>query len=100
GNIRYQFTETTAHQKGKLDYVEVMTGSPENPSWTAIDNNKTYNVAINNYNATGNDGWTPLFTSQQKASGRVDLVYVDGKLTGFKVKNIEEVNGKYKVHYQ
>ncbi|OAN11075.1 bifunctional metallophosphatase/5'-nucleotidase [Photobacterium jeanii] len=100
GNIRYQFTETAAHQKGKLDYVEVMTGTPENPSWTAIDNNKTYNVAINNYNATGNDGWTPLFTSQQKASGRVDLVYVDGKLTGFKVKNIEEVNGKYKVHYQ
>ncbi|ELR63493.1 5'-nucleotidase [Photobacterium marinum] len=100
GHIRYQYTETTTHQKGKLDYVEVMTGTKADPSWTPIVDSKIYNVAINNYNATGNDGWTPLFKAQQKDSGRVDLAYVDGKLTGFKVKNIEEVSGKYKVHYE
>ncbi|WP_299018508.1 bifunctional metallophosphatase/5'-nucleotidase [uncultured Photobacterium sp.] len=100
GHIRYQYTETVAKQKGKLDFVEVMTGSTENPKWTALEDNKTYNVAINNYNATGNDGWTPLFKAQQKNSGRVDLAFVDDKLTGFKVNNIEEIGGKYKVHYE
>ncbi|PSU34794.1 bifunctional metallophosphatase/5'-nucleotidase [Photobacterium lutimaris] len=100
GHIRYQYTETTPYQSGKLDYVEVMTGNADAPVWTPIEDNKTYNVAINNYNATGNDGWTPLFTAQQKSSDRVDLAYVDGKLTGFKVKNIEEVGGRFKVRYE
>ncbi|MEZ8092472.1 bifunctional UDP-sugar hydrolase/5'-nucleotidase [Photobacterium swingsii] len=100
GHIRYQFTETKANQSGKLDFVEVMTGTASNPTWTPLQDNKTYNIAVNNYNATGNDGWTPLFKAQQKNSGRVDLAYVDGKLTGFKVKNIDEVNGKYKVRYE
>ncbi|PSW13164.1 bifunctional metallophosphatase/5'-nucleotidase [Photobacterium rosenbergii] len=100
GHIRYQYTETTPYQSGKLDYVEVMTGTAEAPVWTPIEDNKTYNVAINNYNATGNDGWTPLFTAQQKSSGRVDLAYVDGKLTGFKVKNIVEADGRFKVNYE
>ena len=100
GHIRYQYTETVANKSGKLDYVEVMTGTTENPNWAPLEDDKTYNVAINNYNATGNDGWTPLFKAQQHSSGRVDLAYVDGKLTGFKVKNIEEVGGKYKVRYE
>ncbi|PSW09979.1 bifunctional metallophosphatase/5'-nucleotidase [Photobacterium sanctipauli] len=100
GHIRYQYTETTPYQTGKLDFVEVMTGTAENPTWTALEDNKTYNVAVNNYNATGNDGWTPLFTAQQKSSDRVDLAYVDGKLTAFNVKNIKEVNGKFKVQYE
>ncbi|MGF1732229.1 bifunctional metallophosphatase/5'-nucleotidase [Photobacterium kasasachensis] len=100
GHIRYQYSETIANQAGKLDYVEVMTGPAENPTWTALDDNKTYNVAINNYNATGNDGWTPLFKAQKNSSGRIDLAYVDGKLTGFTVENIEEADGKYKVRYE
>jgi len=100
GHIRYQFTETAANQSGKLDYVEVMTGTTANPVWTPLEDNKTYHVAINNYNATGNDGWTPLFKAQKNNSGRVDLAYVDGKLTGFNVKNIGEVGGKYKVRYE
>ncbi|MGR5141028.1 bifunctional metallophosphatase/5'-nucleotidase [Photobacterium sp. DNB23_23_1] len=100
GHIRYQYTETTPYQNGKLDYVEVMTGTADAPTWTPIEDNKTYNVAVNNYNATGNDGWTPLFTAQQKSSDRVDLAYVDGKLTGFKVKNIVESEGRFKVNYE
>ncbi|MGF1704038.1 5'-nucleotidase C-terminal domain-containing protein [Photobacterium makurazakiensis] len=100
GYIRFQYTETTPNQAGKLDYVEVMTGTAENPIWTPLQDNKTYNVAVNNYNATGNDGWTPLFTAQQKSTGRVDLAYVDGQLTAFNVKNIEEQNGRFLVNYE
>ncbi|HIF9314042.1 TPA: bifunctional metallophosphatase/5'-nucleotidase [Photobacterium damselae] len=99
GHIRYTFTETSAHKAGKLNSVEVMTGTEKHPVWTPLDDNKTYNVAINNYNATGNDGWTPLYTSQKDHSGRVDLVYVNGKLTGYKVKNIAKNGDKYKVNY-
>lgn len=99
GHLRYQFTETVPHKAGRVDYVEVMTGTEDQPIWQAINPDQTYNVAINNYNASGNDGWTPLFTAQQHQSGRVDLAYVDGKLTGFKVQRIEAVNGKYNVHY-
>ncbi|SMY36370.1 NAD 5'-nucleotidase precursor [Photobacterium malacitanum] len=100
GHIRYNFTETVAHKAGKLSNVEVMTGTEQHPVWTPIQDNKTYNVAINNYNATGNDGWTPLYQAQKNHSGRVDLAYVDGKLTGFKVNNIEKVGDKYQVNYQ
>nr|WP_305462438.1 5'-nucleotidase C-terminal domain-containing protein [Photobacterium leiognathi] len=77
-----------------------MTGTERHPVWTPIQDNKTYNVAINNYNATGNDNWTPLYRAQKDHSGRVDVVYVDGKLTGFEVKNIDKVGDKYKVNYQ
>lgn len=55
---------------------------------------------MNNDNAPGNAGWTLLFKVQQKNSDRIDLTYVDGKLTDFKVKSIEEMNGKYKVRYE
>ncbi|PSU25652.1 bifunctional metallophosphatase/5'-nucleotidase [Photobacterium phosphoreum] len=100
GHIRYNFTETVAHKAGKLSNVEVMTGTEQHPVWTPLQDNKTYNVAINNYNATGNDGWTPLYQAQKNQSGRVDLAYIDGKLTGFKVNNIEKVGDKYQVIYQ
>lgn len=100
GHIRYSFTETKAQEAGKLDAVEIMTGTEANPVWTKIENSKVYNIALNNYNATGNDGWTPLYEAQKNSSGRVDLAYVDGKLTGFDVKNIAKVGNKYKVNYQ
>jgi 5'-nucleotidase len=100
GHIRYSYTETVANTAGKVDFVEVMTGTENAPVWTAIEDSKTYNVALNNYNATGNDGWTPLYEAQKNSSERVDLAFVDGKLTGFKVKNIAKVGKKYQVNYQ
>lgn len=99
GHLRYSFTETKQHEAGQLNSVEVMTGTEEEPIWTPLEDNQIYNVVINNYNATGNDGWTPLFKTQEDHSDRVDLIYVDGKLTGFKVKNIVEIDGKYQVNY-
>ncbi|WIH24886.1 bifunctional metallophosphatase/5'-nucleotidase [Photobacterium damselae] len=100
GHIRYTYTETTPHKTGKLTSVEVMTGTEKHPVWTPIEDNKTYNVALNNYNATGNDGWTPLYLAQKDHSDRIDLAYVNNKLVGFKVKNIEKKGDKYKVVYQ
>ena len=100
GHLRYQFTETKAHQQGQIDHIEVMSGTEQAPIWTPLNNNQTYYVAINNYNATGNDGWTALYKAQQSHSGRIDLAYLNGKLTGFKVKNITEKDGQYKVNYQ
>lgn len=100
GNLRYVFDETVAHQKGQLSQIEVNTGSLEQPVWTPLQDDQTYNVAMNSYNATGNDGWTPLFDAQKTETGRVDLAYVNGKLTAFPVSHIEEVDGRYQVRYQ
>ncbi|MGC9423273.1 bifunctional metallophosphatase/5'-nucleotidase [Vibrio sp.] len=100
GNLRYVFDETVAHQKGQLSQIEVNTGSLEQPVWTPLQDDQTYNVAMNSYNATGNDGWTPLFEAQKTQTSRVDLAYVDGVLTAFPVSRIEEVEGRYQVRYQ
>ena len=99
-HIRYQFTETVPNKAGKLNFVEVNTGSIDNPTWVPLNDNQTYNVAMNNYNATGNDGWTPLYEAQKDNSDRIDLAYVDGELKSFQVKNIDKVNGKYRVNYE
>lgn len=100
GHLRFQYTETVAHQKGRLDTIEVLNDTGLTPTWQPLEDDRVYNIAINNYNASGNDGWTPLFHAQKTESRRIDLVYVNGTLTGFKVKNIEEVDGHYKVNYE
>ncbi|EKO3675726.1 bifunctional metallophosphatase/5'-nucleotidase [Vibrio metschnikovii] len=100
GNLRYVFDETVQHQAGTLSLIEVNTGTLNEPIWSPLEDNKIYNVAMNSYNATGNDGWTPLFEAQKDQSGRVDFAYVDGNLTAFPVSHIEEVGGRYQVHYQ
>ncbi|CAH0533987.1 NAD 5'-nucleotidase [Vibrio stylophorae] len=99
GHLRYQFTETEPGKAGKLDFVEVMTGDASNPTWTPIKDDQTYVVAINNYNATGNDGWRALFDAQKDGTKRVDIAYVDGKLAAFAVKNVQEKEGKFVVNY-
>lgn len=100
GNLRYVFDETVQHQAGTLSLIEVNTGTLNEPIWSPLEDNKIYNVAMNSYNATGNDGWTPLFEAQKEQSGRVDFAYVDGNLTAFPVSHIEEVAGRYQVRYQ
>ncbi|PSU62103.1 bifunctional metallophosphatase/5'-nucleotidase [Photobacterium phosphoreum] len=100
GHLRYTFVETAVHKAGHLTDVDVMTGTEKHPVWTPLQDNKIYNVVINNYNATGNDGWTPIFNAQKEHSNRIDLIDVDGKLVGYKVKNIKQVDDKYQVIYQ
>ena len=100
GNLRYTFTEDNAGIDGTLTAIEINKGSLDSPSWEPLQDNTVYNVAMNNYNATGNDGWTPLYEAQKTNSDRIDLAYVDGQLTAFAVDYIEENNGKYKVIYE
>ncbi|PSV46918.1 bifunctional metallophosphatase/5'-nucleotidase [Photobacterium indicum] len=104
GNLNYTFTETVAGTSGTLDSIEVNTGTLEIPVWTDLEDDTTYNVAINSYNATGSDGWTQLFTAQDGNSDRVDLAYVDGNLTAFPVERLYSVvvedQTKYKVEYE
>ncbi|EAS41425.1 5'-nucleotidase, partial [Photobacterium profundum] len=101
GNLRYTFTETVAGTSGKLDSVEVNTGTLEVPAWTPLVDNTTYNVSMNSYNASGNDGWTALYDAQTSDSGRVDLAFVDGKLTAFPVSHLEkDGNDKTIVKYE
>lgn len=100
GNLRYVFNETVAQQAGELSLIELNKGTLDNPDWIALEDDKLYNVAMNSYNATGNDGWTPLYDAQKKNTNRIDLAYVEGKLTAFPVSHIEQVEGRYQVHYQ
>lgn len=89
GNLRYTFDETISGVEGKLSSIEINTGTPSSPKWTAVQDKETYNVAMDAYHATGNDGWGIVFDSQTEKSGRVDLAYVDGNLTAFPVTKLE-----------
>ncbi|MGF1794236.1 bifunctional metallophosphatase/5'-nucleotidase [Photobacterium profundum] len=101
GNLRYTFTETVANTSGTLNSVEVNTGTLEAPNWALLEDSTTYNVSMNSYNASGNDGWTALYDAQTSDSGRVDLAFVDGKLTAFPVSHLEkDGNDKTIVKYE
>ncbi|MCH8493517.1 MAG: bifunctional metallophosphatase/5'-nucleotidase [Idiomarina sp.] len=89
GNLRYRFMETELHVAGEVQRVEVNRGSLLNPQWQALEPDAVYNVAMNSYNASGNDGWNTLYEAQKERSGRVDLAYVHGELTAFHVARIE-----------
>lgn len=100
GNLRYTFTETVANTSGTLESVEVNTGTLEAPVWAPLVDSTAYNVSMNSYNASGNDGWTALYDAQTATSGRVDLAFVDGTLTAFPVSHLEkDENQKTKVVY-
>lgn len=101
GNLRYTFTETVAGISGTLDSIDINIGTLEAPNWASLENDTTYNVSMNSYNASGNDGWTALYDAQTSDSGRVDLAFVDGKLTAFPVSHLEkDVNDKTIVKYE
>jgi len=89
GNLRYTYNETVAHSDGELASVEINLGTPTSPKWSALKDEVSYNVAMDAYHASGNDGWGVVFDAQTEKSGRVDLAYVDGKLTAFPVAKVE-----------
>ncbi|MGX5913108.1 bifunctional metallophosphatase/5'-nucleotidase [Aliidiomarina sp. Khilg15.8] len=101
GNLRYTFTETVAGDQGELTVIEINRGSLQEPKWEALEDNVLYNVAMNSYNATGNDGWNAVFEAQSEQSDRVDLAYVNDDLTAFAVKHIStNREGSLRVHYE
>lgn len=89
GNLRYRFVETELNVAGDVQRVEVNRGSILRPEWHELEEDAVYNVAMNSYNATGNDGWNTMYEAQKEGSGRVDLAYVHGELTAFHVERIE-----------
>ncbi|RUO36825.1 bifunctional metallophosphatase/5'-nucleotidase [Aliidiomarina shirensis] len=101
GNMRYRFDETQPGVTGEIVSVEINRGSLLEPEWHAVKADATYNVAMNSYNATGNDGWDVLYEAQKESSDRVDLAYVDGELTAFAVDRIERTSdGRLQVIYE
>ncbi|TRW48419.1 bifunctional metallophosphatase/5'-nucleotidase [Aliidiomarina halalkaliphila] len=100
GNLRFEFTELEPGVRGAITLVEVNRGSIESPEWEPLDRDATYHVVMNAYNATGNDGWRVLYTSQRTQSERIDLAYVDGELRMFPVDRIDESGGRLQVIYE
>ncbi|RUO26704.1 bifunctional metallophosphatase/5'-nucleotidase [Aliidiomarina minuta] len=99
GNLRYHFQETEAGQDGRLLSVDINQGTLEQPRWRRLQDNVLYNVAMNSYNATGNDGWDAVYEAQKENTNRVDLAYVDGNLQAFEVSHISKSGDRLEVHY-
>lgn len=101
GNLRYTFTETVAGEAGEISRIDINRGSVQKPKWEALEDNVLYNVAMNSYNATGNDGWDAVFEAQQEQTDRVDLAYVNGDLAAFAVERLSiSDDGSLRVHYE
>lgn len=99
GNFRYHFKETQAGEDGELVSIEINQGTLDNPRWRALQDNELYNVAMNSYNATGNDGWDAVYQAQKERTDRVDLAYVNGRLRAFEVDHISKEGDRLRVHY-
>ncbi|WP_107852952.1 bifunctional metallophosphatase/5'-nucleotidase [Oceanimonas marisflavi] len=93
--LRYQFDETRKGS-GFLRSIEVRQGE----EWVRLDPNASYNVVMNGYSASGNDGWNTLFEAQQVLTDRIDLAWVNGRLTAFPVARLSKTqDGAIRVHY-
>lgn len=100
GQIRYEFQETKAGEQGEITRLEVNNADLDKPRWRPIEDNVLYNVVMNSYIATGNDGWDAVFEAQQDVSHRVDLAYVNGELRVFPVQRIRrDSNNRLIVEY-
>lgn len=101
GNMRYRFDETQPGVTGEIVSVEINRGSLMQPEWHLVEAEAIYNVAMNSYNATGNDGWDVLYEAQKETSERVDLAYVNGELTAFAVERFSRTeDGRLQVIYE
>ncbi|MGO4998365.1 bifunctional metallophosphatase/5'-nucleotidase [Oceanisphaera sp. W20_SRM_FM3] len=93
--LRYQFNETS-RGRGYVNSIEYV----RNGQWTRIEPNQQYQVALTGYHASGNDGWHTLFDAQQVTTDRIDLAYVNGKLTAFPVARLsKDIQGAIEVQY-
>ncbi len=93
--LRYTFNETSKG-RGYLDRIEFLSQG----HWQRIETDTRYQVVLNSYHASGNDGWSTFFDSQQAFTDRLDLAFTNGKLTAFPVARLSKVNGgAVQVHY-
>ena len=93
GQLRYTFVETEPGVRGEITLIEVNHGNIDAPRWRPLEDNVLYNVVLNSYIATGNDGWLAVAEAQSSESHRVDLAYRDGALQAYPVARIEANEG-------
>ncbi|WP_194756708.1 bifunctional metallophosphatase/5'-nucleotidase [Aliidiomarina indica] len=99
GNLRYEFSELEPGVRGAITAIEVNRGTIDDPEWETLDRYHTYQVVMNAYNATGNDGWEVMYHTQRNDSERIDLAYVDGELRMFPVERIDQDGNRLQVIY-
>lgn len=100
GMLRYTFTREPGTDMGELTRLDLNRGTASQPEWEPLAADQSYQVVMNSYNATGNDGWHTLANTQQNNSDRLDLAYVNGELQAFAVEKIERSDGRLHVRYE
>ncbi|MEZ8379031.1 bifunctional UDP-sugar hydrolase/5'-nucleotidase [Vibrio splendidus] len=99
--MRYTFTEDVKGVSGTVTALEVNTGTEENPVWTTMSDATNYTVIVNNYNASGSDGWNALGDAQLTSTDRQDIVISGDSFKTYKVNNLtyDGNTKKYSVNY-
>ncbi|WP_298722315.1 bifunctional metallophosphatase/5'-nucleotidase [uncultured Oceanisphaera sp.] len=93
--LRYSFNETS-RGRGYLNRIEYL----DNGQWQRIEPDARYQLALDGYHASGNEGWNTLFDSQQVFTDRLDLAFVNGKPAVFPVARLSKNGrGAIEVHY-
>ncbi|BDM63060.1 bifunctional metallophosphatase/5'-nucleotidase [Shewanella sp. NFH-SH190041] len=72
--MRYTFIEDVKHQRGHISQLDFNAGTVTHPKWEPMQDDRHYVVVLNNYNASGNDGWKALGDAQLQGTDRVDIV--------------------------
>ncbi|WP_349918975.1 bifunctional metallophosphatase/5'-nucleotidase [Aeromonas veronii] len=96
GHLRYTFTETVAGKQGNLTQLQWQGVDGQ---WQDVVDSQRYKVVTNAYSANGNDGWQALARAQAQQAERVDIAWVDGKLTAFPVQRVEQTGSQLSARY-
>lgn len=96
GHLRYTFTETVQGKRGELTRLQWKTAEGQ---WQDLVDSQRYRVVMNAYSANGNDGWQVLAHAQRQQAERLDLAWVDGKLTGFPIEKVEQNGDQLSARY-
>lgn len=96
GHLRYTFTETVPGKRGELTRLQWQSAEGQ---WQDLVDDQRYRVVMNAYSANGNDGWQALARAQRQQAERLDLAWVDGKLTGFPIEKVEQSGDQLSPRY-
>ncbi|EKP0276499.1 bifunctional metallophosphatase/5'-nucleotidase [Aeromonas bestiarum] len=96
GHLRYTFTETVPGKRGELTRLQWQSTEGQ---WQDLVDDQRYRVVMNAYSANGNDGWQALARAQRQQAERLDLAWVDGKLTGFPIEKVEQSGDQLSARY-
>lgn len=96
GHLRYTFTETVPAKRGELTRLQWQSAEGQ---WQDLVDDQRYRVVMNAYSANGNDGWQALARAQRQQAERLDLAWVDGKLTGFPIEKVEQSGNQLSARY-